>query len=517
MSGRIGGRARGHGHRRVRREAQRELRRSREAAGIRGGSHPTRPNRICTYRSVEQEQEARREAVIEHARVIRRQLPILLEQMSKIRDPRKPLLIRHKLSTLMVYGILMFVLHTGSRRRTNERLSAPAMREALSALFPDLHSIPHHDTLYRLLALIEPQSIEAAQVALLRSLIREKKFRDHLVEGHYAIAVDGTQKLVREILPDEAWLERKVGAEGKQWTQYYAYVLEANLVLSNGVSIPLMSEFLDYRRGDSERDKQDCEQRGFLRLSRRLKQAFPHLPILLLLDGMFPTGPIMKRLRDYGWQFMIVLKDGSLPQVWQEYQGLKHYQTDEERLEQRWGDRRQQFDWVNDIEYDYGDNGRQRLTVHLVVCRESWSEVDAEGELRQRSGRWAWLSSLPLSKGTVHVRCNLGGRGRWSIEEGILVEKRGGYEYEHCYSLDWNAMRGYHYLMRIGHLLNVLASLCVSLVGAFRERGAQGFIEWVRGSLSGRWLDLSQLPHRLQAPFQLRLLFPIPQSPDPYS
>jgi hypothetical protein len=383
------------------------------------------------------------------------------------------------------------------------------------SLFPDLESIPHHDTLQRLLALIKPERIEAAHVALLRSLIRDKKFCDHLVEGRYPIAIDGTQKLVRQLLPHEGWLERKVGAEGKKWTQYYVYVLEANLVLSNGQSIPLMSEFLDYREGDSERDKQDCEQRGFLRLAKRLKRAFPHLPLLLLLDGLFASGPVMQSLHAYRWHFMIVLKDGSLSQVWQEYQGLKRYQTAQERLEQRWVDRQQRFDWVNDIEYQYGDNGKQRLTVHLVVCRESWTEVDAKGSLVERSGTWAWLSDLPFSRPTIHVRCNLGGRRRWNIEEGILVEKRQGYEYEHCYASDWNAMRGYHYLMRIGHLLNVLGSLCSSLVEAFKERGAQGFIEWVRGTLSGRWLDPAELQARLTVPFQLRLLFPIPDIPVP--
>jgi hypothetical protein len=501
--------------RRKRRAAQRLLRKRQEAAGIRKPSHSTRPNRTSGYQTVEEEQQGRTEAALEHARLIRQQLPILLKRLSKIPDPRKPLLLKHKLSTLMVYGILMFVLQTGSRRRTNERLTAPAMREALLGLFPDLESIPHHDTLYRLLARIEPEGIEAAQVELLRALIRHKKFRDYLVEGNHLIAIDGTQKLVRELLPDEGWSERKVGAEGKQYTQYYTYVLEANLVLRNGVSLPLMSEFLDYREGDSEREKQDCEQRGFLRLSLRLKRAFPNLKILVVLDGLYPTGPVMQRLRDYGWQFMIVLKDGSLRQVWQEYEGLKHYQSDEERLAQRWGDREQQFDWVDDIEYAYGQNGKQWLKVHLVVCRESWKEVDAKGVVVQRSAKWAWLSSLPFSRRTVHVRCNIGGRGRWSIEEGILVEKRQGYEYEHCYALAWNAMCCYHYLMRIGHLLNVLASLSVSLLGAFKERGAQGFIEWVRETLSGRWLELSQLQARLRAPFQLRLLLPPPQFPQP--
>src|SRR5256884_4419480 len=45
---------------------------------------------------------------------------------------------------------------------------------------------------------------------------------------------------------------------------------------------------------------------------------------------------------------------------------------------------------------------------------------------------------------------------RWAIEEGILVEKHLGYQYEHNFSYNWEAMRGYHFLMQIAHLLNAL-------------------------------------------------------------
>jgi len=493
--------------RRLRRQAQRSFRESQQQAGLRRPSHTTRPNRSCCYQSVEEEQRARSTATVDHARMIRAQLPTMLGKLSEIPDPRNPLMIRHMLTTLMVYGILMFALQTGSRRKTNEKFTAPAMKEALMELFPDLQSMPHHDTLCRLLERIEPEGIEAAQVALVKDLIRSKKFCDYLIEHCYLIAIDGTQKLVRRLLPDEPWLQRQVGAEDNKWTQYYVYVLEANLVLSNGITIPLMSEFLDYHKGDSQREKQDCEQRGFFRLTERLKAAFPHLPITLLLDGLFATGPVMSHCRGYGWHFMIVLQDDSLPYVWEEFNGLKSWRTEEHRLSQRWADRQQRFEWQNDIDYHFGENEKRRIPVHLVRCQESWQEVDGNAAVVQRSGSWAWLSDLPYCKQTVAVQCNLCARHRWGIEEGILVEKQQGYNYEHCYAERWNAMRGYHYLMRIGHLLNVLACSLSTLVALVKEKGPEGFIEWVRETLGGRWLQPDDLGARLSTPFQLRLLF----------
>ncbi|KOR28893.1 hypothetical protein TI05_16030 [Achromatium sp. WMS3] len=53
--------------------------------------------------------------------------------------------------------------------------------------------------------------------------------------------------------------------------------------------------------------------------------------------------------------------------------------------------------------------------------------------------------------------CNHGARFRWGIENSMQVEKHYGYNYEHVFSYNWNAMRGFHYLMRMGHMFNAIA------------------------------------------------------------
>lgn len=99
--------------------------------------------------------------------------------------------------------------------------------------------------------------------------------------------------------------------------------------------------------------KQDCELKAFYRLARRLKREFPKLALTLLMDGLYAKGPVMEICFKNKWGFMVVFKDGSLPSVWQEADGLMRLDIrGEYRYEQMWRGRQQTFRWVNAIEYD---------------------------------------------------------------------------------------------------------------------------------------------------------------------
>jgi hypothetical protein len=358
----------------------------------------------------------------------------------------------------------------------------------------------------RLLSLIEVGEIERALPEAVHKLIRNKKFGRYLVDNRYCIAIDGTQKFKRNSLWAEECSEREVKDGNDTRTQFHVNVLEANLVFPNGMSIPLMSEFSSYANGDTETKKQDCEQKAFKRLAKRLKGAFSRLSIMVVLDGLYPNGPIMELCRKNRWDFMIVLQDKSLPSVWAEYEGLKTLETDN-CFRREWGNRHQDFEWVNHIEYVYGPNGRQKQVIHMVICRETWEEVAKDSaEIKTKTSRHVWISDKPFSKDNVHKRCNLCARHRWSIESGILVEKRQGYCYEHAFSYNWRAMKGYHYLMRLGHFINVLAVYSEWQIGIVREFGVRGFIRFVRETLVGPWLSPPRVKERLSMHFQLRLI-----------
>ncbi len=248
--------------RQERRRAAKELRQRQAAEGLESRPTSTIGNGTSPWKTVEEEQ-ARQEALEEQLQAYRSALPTLLKRLGKIHDPRNPKTIRHKATVLLLYGILQFVYQMASRREANRQMTLPQFQENLRQLFPELESVAHQDTLNRLLAGIEVNEIEEALVELLQRFIRKKKFLRYLVGNCYPVAIDGTQKMARNTLWTEQCLERDLQRKQKDGslaseTQYYVYVLEANLAFANGMTIPLLSEFLTYEQYDQERDKQDC-------------------------------------------------------------------------------------------------------------------------------------------------------------------------------------------------------------------------------------------------------------------
>jgi hypothetical protein len=94
---------------------------------------------------------------------------------------------------------------------------------------------------------------------------------------------------------------------------------------------------------------------------------------------------------------------------------------------------------------------------------------------------------------------------RWGIEANFLVEKHQGYHYEHAFALNWNAIKGYHYLMHLAHLFNALARVARHLRELYRELGVRGARAFIRSSCAAPWLDSERTRRLLGQPLQLQL------------
>jgi hypothetical protein len=467
----------------------------------------TLPNAKSPWAATEEERQDREKFGEAHLQVLRSLLVPLLQKLERIPDPRRPKSVGHNLTVLLVYGVFLFVLQMASRREGNRELGRPGLWEALRAVFPELAEAgaPHADTVNRLLERIDPEQLEQALREQIRSLLRHRKLQSFLVRHHYVIAIDGQQKLGR----DWCWAKEALHWRRGEDVRYTAYVLEAVLVCPQGITLPISAEFCANEPAPDETPeqatarKQDCEQKAFHRLVDRLKSTFPRLKILIVADGLYPNGPIMAHCRRCKWDFMLVLPDDSLPSVWCEANGL-HRLEPQQTLTTTWGDRQQVFWWVNDIEYCYGPN--ERLRLHVVVCQERWTTRDREGKETEHHARFAWVSGTPLSANNVVERCNRAARHRWDIEEHILACKHHGYQGTHAFSLNWNALRGWHYLLLLARLLNTLACYSTGLWDLVCTRGFRGALLFLRETYLNPWLSAERLRALRARPPQLRLI-----------
>lgn len=163
--------------------------------------------------------------------------------------------------------------------------------------------------------------------------------------------------------------------------------------------------------------------------------------------------------------------------------------------------REQEFYWENHIIYGY----EWQLTIHLVGCFESYDEVNKEtGDIEKHYSDHAWISSIPLHINNVHELCNLGARKMGLIEDSINTEKNRGYHYQHAFSYHWNAMQGYHYLMRLSHAINAISEFTKALKKYIKSLGCSATLKLIKDTLFNPWLPMKWYEiQRLESP-QLR-------------
>ena len=368
--------------------------------------------------------------------------PGFWEALSKVADPRHPLLITYRLELELLVGVVLFIVKLGARRNIKYKLGSPAfvatMKRVMERYYPDAvlpDCMFHGDTLNCALKGVSPLEIHGLRTLVIRSLLRKRCLEAFRLKGlYYPVAVDGTGALVFGSKHCEHCLTKTSNGQ----IIYYHPVVEAKLALENGLALSVGTEFIANERADVK--KQDCELKAFYRLAKTLKQDFPQTRVCLLLDALFACKPVLKLCRRNQWGYIITFKEGSLPVMWKEYQAFKALTPENVLVVDRQGCR-QTFRWINDIDFD-------GVTFNAFECLEETAEGTTP---------FVWLSGFRINAGNVEELSRRGGRQRWRIEnEGFNTQKNGGYGLEHAFSEDNVAQKNFYLLMQIGHIFNQL-------------------------------------------------------------
>jgi Transposase DDE domain len=182
--------------------------------------------------------------------------------------------------------------------------------------------------------------------------------------------------------------------------------------------IPLAPEPIIKADGDA---KNDCERNASRRWLKLYRQEHPHLPTIVVEDGLAANAPHLRDLREANARFIIGVKPG-------DHTFLFQY------LDAADAAGRTQILTLTDDDMGILHHCRFHHDVPLnesnpdmlVNVLEYW-EIHAVGKVQY----FSWITDLPLTPQTVYDIMR-GGRARWKIEnETFNTLKNQGYHFEH--------------------------------------------------------------------------------------
>ena len=332
----------------------------------------------------------------------------------------------------------MFVLRLGARRQIKYRLNVEGGRARLEALCgQEMPGVPHGDTVDDYLATVVPAAMQAAPQAMVRALLEARRLEPFRLLGrYYLLTTDMTGYLYLGDVPSKFTEGCLTETTEDGRTFYYRPTLDAKLVTRTGLALSIGTEFVE--NPTAFPDVQDSELPAAERLLPRVKNAFHGYAFCALLDGRYANETGFPLCEQNDWRFIITLKEGSLPSVWQEFQTLRQL-APENRLTVIADDINYEYTWVNDIAC-----GKRKLNV--LECR--WT--DPKGD-----HFFVWVTDIRITHKTCVPLAQEGGRQRWRTEnEGFRTQKHGGFEMEHAYAKRPTSAKNFYLLLQVAHTLS---------------------------------------------------------------
>ncbi len=383
-------------------------------------------------------------------------------------------------------GITMFIFKKESRNAMNNEREDDEFRNNYKKIFKV--NLPHMDTVNKVMLIIDNEELEILKIGLVKALIRKKILdKDLLFSGYYKIIVDGTCEMIVKESHCNSCLHR-ITKNGQ--IIYFHNVLEAKLVDGRGFCISLLTEWIENK--DKEYNKQDCELKAFKRLSDRLKKHYHRMRMCIICDGLYANQTFFNICKEKDWKFIITFRDGNLPSVWDEVNGLKELQQENsynDKLYIKGHDVYRNYKWINAINY----NG---FEIDWCECLE---------KIENKESRFTYISNFNIDIKNI-LRLVNAGRMRWKIEnEGFNTQKNLGYGLEHKYSrVSMQATKNYYQCMQIAHLINQLfelGSLLKSMVSI--KTSIKHIWEIILGELR-KTLNMEELALLLKCKMQIR-------------
>ena len=282
---------------------------------------------------------------------------------------------------------------------------------------------------------VDPEPVSEIPVQMIRQLLQRRLFDSARLFDHwYVLLVDGS---VQEKCRQGFAQDGKTTAGGAR----YRYVLQVMILGPQGHVFPLMHESMDLH--DPVADKEDCELKAFLRLSQRLRKAFPRLPFCWVGDALYACQAVVERCQQYGWKYVLTLKEGRQPTLWNELLALLppcRGNTLCTSLGTKGEQGRIDYRWVEDLMLGAGK-------TNAILAGEITTEA---------ATLYAFMTNFANLTPARVVSLTRTGRERHRIEDTFNAEKNHGIGLEHVFCAETTAAKNYYTMMQVAAILWVL-------------------------------------------------------------
>ena len=311
---------------------------------------------------------------------------------------------------------------------------------------------------------VEPAHMRPMFCDVFRCLQRGKALEAFVyLDGHYLVSLDGTGYFSSSKIKCASCLEK----HHRNGTVTYSHQMLGAVIVhpDRKEVIPLAPEPIIKADGDA---KNDCERNATRRWLKLFRQEHPHLPIIVIEDGLASNAPHLRDLHQANARFIIGVKPGDHAFLFNHLHdadeaGRTHHLT--------------QVDPDTGIVHHFRWHHQVPLNESnpdvLVNVLEYW-EFGPKGKRQY----FSWVTDLPLTPDTVYGVMR-GGRARWKIEnETFNTLKNQGYNLEHNYGHgDQNLSVVLALLMMLAFLVDQTQQLCCPVFqAAWKKLGAKRYL-----------------------------------------
>lgn len=366
-------------------------------------------------------------------KIIKQYFPQLTKKLDKLTDTRHQSYVEYEMSVITVTRLVGLICGITSMRGTTEKLNTEeAIKNIAELLEIELEEIPHYDTINDVFEKIKIDELRKIQKYMVTRLIRSKMFDKYRYKNKYfQIVIDGTGIMSFKERHCNHCLKKTYNkGEEDEYSIYYHYVLEAKLVVGD-IVISLDSEFIENEKEEVE--KQDCELKAFYRMVKRIKKEYPKLPIIISGDALYCVEPVMQVCKENKWEYILRLKEERLKLLGEEIEGLEKIEKEEKEIR-----------YWNNIKYGEVEFQKEANVVKYYEKKK--------GKITE----FMWITSFKITEKNKEELVYYG-RQRWKIEnEGFNVQKKGTFNIEHIYSMNYNAMKAHYFFIQFAHTIRQL-------------------------------------------------------------